>query len=115
MAIRGASCYSSGMSIMQLWGSVRGTLRETGLQEQSLRAAGTVLWRGVLLGAFLALSIGAEPSENLRFNIASYLVALIWSYYDGVFSKRAWSLAWIEAIFLHLAAVQFAKLLILAL
>jgi len=103
------------MSIMRVWGKVRSTLRETGLQEQSLRAAGTVLWRGVLLGAFLALIIGTDPSENLRLNIASYVVALIWSYYDGVFVKRAWSLAWIEAIFLHLAAVQFANLLILAL
>lgn len=103
------------MSIVHVWGTVRRTLRETGLQEQSLRAAGTVLWRGVLLGTLLVLLIGSDPSVNLRLNIASYLVALIWSYYDGVFLKRAWSIAWIEGIFLHLAAVQFGNLLSLVL
>lgn len=99
------------MRSMHIWGTIREALRDTGLEAPGLRAAGTVLWRGALLGTLLCLFIGSEPSVNLKMNAASYIAALIWCYYDGVFSRRVWSLAWIEAIFLHLAGVQFGNLL----
>lgn len=102
------------MRNMHIWGTIREALRDTGLEPHSLRAGGTVLWRGVLLGTLLCLFIGPETSVNLKMNAASYVVALIWCYYDGVFSRRVWSLAWLEAIFLHLAGVQFGNLLRLA-
>jgi len=46
-------------------------------------------------------------------NLLSYIIAFVWSYYDGLLSKGWWRYAWIEAIFLHLAAVQLGNLLAL--
>lgn len=84
-----------------------------GLQADSLKAAGELIWRGVLLGTVLYLVLGENPDANLKLNAVSYIVAAIWAYYDGIFAKRMWLMAFFEAIFLHLAAVQVGNFLAL--
>jgi hypothetical protein len=76
-----------------------------------LAAAGSLMWRAALLGTALYLMLGDDPDANLRLNGASYIVAVVWSYYDGVFAKRMWSIAFLEAVFLHLAGIQVGNLL----
>lgn len=99
------------MSDAKTSGGIIAKLAETGLQRESLAAGGRLLWRAVLLGAALYLLIGDDPDANLKLNGVSYIAALIWAYYDGVFAKRMWSIAWLEAIFLHLAGIQVGNLL----
>lgn len=101
------------MSMARLLGRISNRLAETGLHPQGLSAVSDLLWRAVLLGSILYLTLGSEPAANLKLNAMAYMVAVIWSYYDGVFVKRMWSIAWLEAIFLHLAAVQVGSLLAL--
>lgn len=58
--------------------------------------------------------LGENPDANLKLNAVSYIVvAAIWAYYDGIFTKRMWLMAFLEAIFLHLAAVQVGNFLAL--
>lgn len=86
-------------------------LAETGLRRDCLTAAGKLMWRAVLLGTALYLILGNDPDANLKLNGVSYIAAVVWSYYDGVFAKRMWSIAFLEAIFLHLAGIQAGNLL----
>lgn len=86
-------------------------LAETGLHQGGLAAAGKLMWRAVLLGTALYLILGNDPDANLKLNGVSYIAAVVWSYYDGVFAKRMWSIAFLEAIFLHLAGIQAGNLL----
>ena len=86
-------------------------LAETGLHQRGLVVAGVLIWRAVLLGTALYLMLGDDPDANLRMNGVSYIAAVVWSYYDGVFAKRIWSIALLEAIFLHIAVVQVGNLL----
>lgn len=69
------------------------------------------LWRGGLLGAGLFLSLTDDRHQNLRHNLIAYIVALVWSYYDGVIIRRRWSIAWFEGFLLYLLAVAVANLL----
>ena len=73
-----------------------------------------MLWRGALLGATLFLSLTDDRYENLRHNLIAYIVALVWSYYDGAIANRRWWMAWFEGLLLYLVAVAFANLLSLA-
>ncbi|GER06684.1 hypothetical protein GCM10007972_13090 [Iodidimonas muriae] len=96
-----------------LLGRLSQRLSNVGLTEKSLRAAGTVVWRAILLGSALYLALTPDQDANLRLNMISYIVALVWSYYDGVFSRGRWSFSAVEGIFLHLIGVQVGNLLAL--
>jgi len=74
-------------------------------------AAGALVWRGVLLGTALYLLLGEDSVANLKLNGVSYIVALVWTYYDGTFARRIWSMAFVEAAFLHIFGVQVGNLL----
>lgn len=86
-------------------------LQRTGISADTLRATGVLMWRGVLLGSALYLLLGEDPEANLKLNGVSYIVAVVWSYYDGMFARRIWSMAFVEAIFLHLLGIQVGNLL----
>lgn len=86
-------------------------LAKTGLRRDSLAAAGSLMWRAALLGTALYLMLGDDPDANLKLNGVSYFAATVWSFYDGVFAKRMWSIAFLEAVFLHLAGIQVGNLL----
>lgn len=92
-------------------GLLRRQLDRVGLTSRGMHAALIVLWRGFLLGCALYLALGADQGANLRLNLISYIVALVWSYYDGVIAKCRWSVAAVEGILLHLTAVQVGSLL----
>jgi len=94
-------------------GSIGGRLSQVGLTRDGWRIAGILLWRAVLLGTGLYLILTSEQDTNLRLNLVAYIVAVVWSYYDGLFAKGWWRLAWLEAIFLHLAGVQVGNFLAL--
>ncbi|WP_372921654.1 hypothetical protein [Roseovarius sp.] len=82
------------------------------LQQIGISAdTGALMWRGVLLGTALYLLLGEDPEANLKLNGVSYIVAVVWSYYDGMFARRVWSMAFVEAIFLHLLGIQVGNLL----
>lgn len=102
------------MSIRGLLGGVFAKLEGAGLYPETLRAAALLMWRAILLGSALFLMLGEDPEANFKLNGVSYVAALIWSYYDGVFAKRKWSTAWLEAIFLQLAGVQVGNILVAA-
>jgi len=93
--------------------SFREGIARAGLTREGWRVAGGLLWRAALLGTALYLLLEPDQSANLRLNLLSYIVALVWSYYDGLFVNRLWRYAWIEAIFLHFAGVQIGNLLTL--
>ncbi|RBI67537.1 hypothetical protein DQW77_17525 [Roseovarius sp. TE539] len=86
-------------------------LLRTGISAGTLRATGALMWRGVLLGTALYLLLGEDPEANLKLNGVSYIVAVVWSYYDGMFARRVRSMAFVEAIFLHLLGIQVGNLL----
>lgn len=86
-------------------------LQRTGISADTIRATGALMWRGVLLGSALYLLLGEDPEANLKLNGVSYIVALVWSYYDGMFARRIWLIAFVEAIFLHLLGIQVGNLL----
>jgi len=71
-------------------------------------------WRTGLLGAGMFLALTDDPSRNLRMNAVAYLVALVWCRCDGAFSAGRWGAAAFEAVIWYLAAVGFARLLVLA-
>jgi hypothetical protein len=64
-------------------------------------------------GTALYLLIGSDPSVNLKLNGVSYIAAMIWCYYDGVFARRKWSVAWFEGLIMHLAGIQIGNILAL--
>lgn len=86
-------------------------LQQAGISADTLRTTGALMWRGVLLGSALYLLLGEDPEANLKLNGVSYIVAVVWSYYDGMFARRIWSVAFVEAIFLHLLGIQVGNLL----
>ena len=86
-------------------------LRQVGISRQAYPVWVSLLWRGVLLGTALFLSLSDDRYQNLRHNLIAYLVALVWSYYDGAITHRRWSLAWFEGLLLYLVAVAIANLL----
>ncbi|WP_149755205.1 hypothetical protein [Roseivivax sediminis] len=88
-------------------------LQRTEMSADTLRATGALMWRGVLLGTALYLLLGEDPEANLKLNGVSYIVAVVWFYYDGMFARRVWSMAFAEAIFLHLLGIQVGNLLAL--
>ena len=83
----------------------------TKLHRVNFASSGTLIWRAVLLGTALFLMLGDNPDTNLKLNVAAYIAAVLWCFYDGVFARRRWSIAWLEAIFLHLAVIQVGNLL----
>lgn len=95
---------------MRLLDGLAERLQRTGISADTLRAAGPIIWRGVLLGSALYLFVGEDPEANLKLNVVFYIVALVWSYYDGIFARRIWSMAFVEAIFLHLLGIQVGNL-----
>lgn len=99
------------MKKTRLFGEFVERLQRTGISAGTLRATGTLMWRGVLLGTALYLLLGEDPEANIKLNGVSYIVAVVWSYYDGMFARRAWSMAFVEAIFLHLLGIQVGNLL----
>lgn len=92
---------------------IRARLAVTGFYRECLRAAGRLLWRGAILGTALYLLIGSDPSVNLKLNGVSCIAAMIWCYYDGVFARRKWSVAWFEGLIMHLAGIQIGNILAL--
>lgn len=90
---------------------MRSLFAATGLSRERSIVAARVLWRGALLGIALYLLLGDDPSVNLKLNGVSFIVAMVWSYYDGAFSRRRWSIAWSEGLIMHLAGVQVANIL----
>ena len=71
---------------MRLLDGFRHGLERTGISADTIRATGALMWRGVLLGSALYLLLGEDPEANLKLNGVSYIVALVWSYYDGLFA-----------------------------
>lgn len=96
---------------MRLLDGFRHGLERTGISADTIRASGALMCRGVLLGSALYLLLGEDPEANLKLNGVSYIVAVVWSYYDGMFARRVWSMAFVEAIFLHLLGIQVGNLL----
>ena len=96
---------------MRLLDGFRHGLERTGISADTIRATGALMWRGVLLGSALYLLLGEDPEANLKLNGVSYIVALVWSYYDGMFARRIRLIAFVEAIFLHLLGIQVGNLL----
>ncbi len=88
-------------------------LRRVGLGPEVWPHVRVLFWRGFLLGTALYLLLTSDPVRNLRYNAIAFIAAYIWTYYDGLMVKRRWSLAWTEALFLHLLTVQFGNILIL--
>lgn len=70
-------------------------------------------WRTGLLGIGMFLVLTDDPLRNLRLNAIAYLVALVWCRYDGAVSRGRWGAAALEAIVWYLAAVSFARMLVL--
>jgi hypothetical protein len=99
------------MNTTRLFGEFVERLQRTGISADTLRATGALMWRGVLLGTALYLLLGEDPEANLKLNGVSYIVAVVWSYYDGIYARRVWSMAFVEAIFLHLLGIQAGNLL----
>lgn len=93
------------------WNRDEGRLGRIGLGPDGIRAAGRAIWRGVLLGITLYLALTEDRDMNLRLNLIFYIIAFVWSYYDGIVSKRRWHFAWAEAIFVYLVAVQTGRIL----
>lgn len=90
-------------------------LRQVGISRETWPVFGAILWRGALLGTALFLSLTGDPDQNLRHNFISYIVALVWCYYDGTFARGRWSIAWFEGLLLHLIGVAVGNLLALLL
>lgn len=86
-------------------------LREIGISRQAYPVWLAMLWRGPLLGTTLLLVLSDDRYRNLRLNLAAYIVAMVWCYYDGMFSRRRWGIAWFEGVLLYVVAVCFANLL----
>lgn len=103
------------MGSVKIFSSIVERLDEIGVHADSIKTAKLFMWRAVILGSTLYLILGDDPDANLKLNGVSYIAAVIWVYYDGVFAKRIWSIAWLEAIFLHLAGVQVGNFLALIL
>ncbi len=95
----------------RLFGEFVEQLQRTEISVDTLRATSALMWRSVLLGSALYLLLGEDPEANLKLNGVSYIVALVWAYYDGMFARRFWSMAFVEAIFLHLLGIQVGNLL----
>lgn len=93
---------------------MKGRLQGLGLTPEGMQTAGRMLWRAVLIGLVLYLSLTEDRYVNLERNVIAYIIAFVWCYYDGLFATRRWSIAWIEAIFLHLMVVQVGNLLTFA-
>lgn len=94
-------------------GTLSSVLAKQGLTRWEWSIARLLLWRALLLGISLYLILTPEQDTNFRLSILSLIIAFVWSYYDGLFSKGWWRYAWIEAVLLHLAAVQVGNLLAL--
>lgn len=103
--------YGVVMSNTRPFTGVEDRLQQAGISAATLHATGAQVWRGILLGSALYLLLGEDPEANLKLNGVSYIVAVVWSYYDGMFARRVWSMAVVEAIFLHLLGVQAGNLL----
>lgn len=101
--------WTSGTS--QVIGRLQQRLGDVGLTPKRLQAALVWFGRGGLLGIVVYLANTPEAEFNLRLNLIIYIAAMVWSYYDGIFARRRWSLAWIEALVLCLVARQIARLL----
>lgn len=89
-------------------------LPRSGVSSEPWRLYAGVVWRGVLLGCALYLALGDDPVRNLRYNLISYIIAIVWCYYDGIGASRRWSTAWYEGLLLHLIGIVVGKVLILA-
>lgn len=85
-------------------------LKQVGIAA-TFHATGALMWRGVLLGTALYLLICEHPEVNLKLNGASYIVAIVWAYHDGMLARRIWSMAFVQAIVLQLLGVQVGNLL----
>lgn len=70
-------------------------------------------WRTGLLGLGMYLVLTDDPTRNLRLNALAYVVALVWCRYDGALSRGRWGAAAFEAVIWYLAAVAFARMLVL--
>lgn len=101
-------------SLFRIRGNPRDCLERVGLTPASARAAAAMMWRATLIGVVLYLSLFDDRYLNLQRNLAAYIVAFVWCYYDGVLAKHRWSIAWTEAVFLHLMVVQIGNLLTFA-
>lgn len=101
-------------SLLCIRGNARDCLERVGLTPASARAAAAMMWRATLIGIVLYLSLSDDRYLNLQRNLIAFIVAFVWCYYDGVLTKRRWSFAWIEAVFLHLMVVQVGNLLTFA-
>jgi hypothetical protein len=82
-----------------------------GVTPESMRVACAMIFRAFLIGTILYLSLTDDRYINLQRNFTAYIVALVWCYYDGFFARYRWSAAGIEAIVLHIMAVQVGNLL----
>lgn len=57
--------------------------------------------------AYLALV--DDPAAKLKLTLMTYLLAVMWSYFDGVLSRRTLEIAWFEGVLLYLAAIQVGR------
>lgn len=104
-------CYSDLMNSANPSNSRIDKLKDVGLTKGSINAAAKVMLRAVLLGTFLYLILTDDPDLNLKLNILPYIIAVVWSYFDGVFAKRQWKISFLEAVFIYIGAVQFGRML----
>lgn len=67
--------------------------------------------RAVALGAALFFILTRDPGVNLRLNFAAFLVAAVWSHYNGIFGRRQVGMSGVEGLFVYLGAVAAANIL----
>lgn len=94
--------------------NLRDCLKRLDLTPASARTATAIIWRAMLIGVVLYVSLSDDRYLNLQRNLVAFIVAFVWCYYDGLFARRRWSAVWIEAVLLHLIVVQTGNLLAFA-
>lgn len=68
-------------------------LHEMNSRQEIISGYISVVARGTGLGAVLFVMLTADAGRNMQFNFISYSIAVSWSYFDGPFSQRRWSVA----------------------
>jgi len=87
----------------------------TSLRLPDMNLIRELAWRTGLLGLGVYFALTGDPARNLRMNALAYVVALVWCRYDGALSRGRWGAAAFEAVLWYIAAVGFARVLVLLL
>jgi hypothetical protein len=118
-AIFGAPCRSATSPIpianlrASMMARLKGLRSRMDRRQQILWSYAAIIRRGAILGGAVFLLLTDDPNFNFQLNIISYVVALLWSYYNGTFACGRLSVAWLEGLIVHMIGVVTGNLLIL--